>query len=202
MSKGKNHYILLEVSYNDEILLKLDLLLKKMLKSDDFKISSIKNQSDVILLNLFSLKSYITFIASFDALLIDFNDIKKGLIVPCFDLSFISLFSNVDDKKLMNIYSLISENKVDSSYLLLLDDIYSNFDGEVLKIIKVYIENNCSPELASISYYAHKNTITNNINKFINDSDIDLEYFYNRIYILSSIDYYLKNKVESGENYD
>mgnify|MGYP007002644060 CR=1 FL=1 len=170
-------------------------VLKKMiirfLKHEHF--SLVKN-NNYFLLSFLALNDLIIFISSFDALILDFPNLNKGLIIPSCDNSFIDLILKAKDKKLSNISDVLTDNDLNNFYYL-----FEDRDVQSLKMIHSFIINNSSPFLASIYSYAHKNTISYNVNSFIKDKKFDVEYFYNRLFLYKLLNRYFE---DLGEEYD
>ncbi len=163
----------------------------RFLKHDRF--SLVKN-GDYFLLSFSTLNDLIIFVSSFDALTLDFSNLKKGLIIPSCDNSFIDLIFKAKDKKLSNIDDVLADNDLNNFYYL-----FEDRDVQSLKMIHSFIINNSSPFLASIYSYAHKNTISYNVNSFIKDNKFDVEYFYNRLFLYKLLNRYFE---DLGEEYD
>lgn len=163
----------------------------RFLKHDHF---SFVKTDNYFLLSFSTLNDLIIFISSFDALTLDFPNLKKGLIIPSFDNSFTDLIFKAKDKKLSNIDDVLTDNDLNNFYYL-----FEDRDVQSLKMIHSFIINNSSPFLASIYSYAHKNTISYNVNSFIKDNKFDVEYFYNRLFLYKLLNRYFE---DLGEEYD
>lgn len=62
-------------------------------------------------------------------------------------------------------------------------------DYETLLTVKAYIENGNSPSLLAIRLFVHRNTVTYRIDRFMQETNIDLKPFANACFIFSLIDY-------------
>ena len=65
----------------------------------------------------------------------------------------------------------------------------NDIDYETLLTVKAYIENGNSPSLSAIRLFVHRNTVTYRIDRFMQETNIDLKPFANACFIFSLIDY-------------
>lgn len=117
---------------------------------------------------------------SFAAASEDLNVGFRGLIVPLFSESFVPFIDLVEEDHICYLFELgYTHHEVYADTLGLIDDI----DVYTLMTVKAYIESGNSPSLASLSLYVHRNTVTYRIDRFIQETGIDLKSFPNAVYV-------------------
>jgi DNA-binding PucR family transcriptional regulator len=118
--------------------------------------------------------------SSFAAAAEDLGSSFRGLIVPMFNDRFISFLTLVPDNSILYLFEaghLHPEIFIESMDLLESIDIYT------LMTVKAYIEAGNSPSLASLRLYVHRNTVTYRIDRFIQQTGIDLKPFPNSVFV-------------------
>lgn len=169
---------------------RLLILLKSLLK-ENFKYEVIDEVTTVVTLN--SDSELTTINASFLAMKEDFDSEVKILILPCLNKKLFSYVDSLKEGEIKNLFELTDEKRNLYKEMSFLVD---EFDIEILKTIKCYIEENKSPLLASLRLYCHRNTVSYRVKVFEKKTRISLDSFYNYIFVY----YLIKYKLEGESN--
>lgn len=143
-----------------------------------FSIKKITSKN--ILLTLKDVKDLSIFRASFPAVKIDNGYIHSALEIPC-DNSLFYPFLDLVEKGCETQLFKVAKNHpqvYDETY-----DLICSLDRDTLETIHFYIENDCSPLLASYALFIHKNTVTYRVNMFVKKTGISLELFSNQMFV-------------------
>lgn len=128
----------------------------------------------------------------------DLNSSFKGLIVPMFTDRFIPYIDLVEDNHIEYLFEVGHHNEaVYADNIDLLNDV----DVYTLMTVKAYIEAGNSPSLASLRLYVHRNTVTYRIDRFIQQTGIDLKSFPNSVFIFFLIEKKLSLSQETENLY-
>jgi hypothetical protein len=115
----------------------------------------------------------------------------KGLIVPLFNDRFVPYIDFVEDNSIKYLFEVGHDHDeiYDESA-----DLLSEIDYYTLLTVKSYIEAGNSPSMASLRLYVHRNTVTYRIDRFIQQTGIDLKPFPNSVFIY----FLIKKKIGQG----
>lgn len=101
----------------------------------------------------------------------------------------IALLKLVKDKKYgsfaMSFVIIQYYLKGDLDLFLLLKKEFSIIDKELLNTAISYINNNMNASLAAKSLYIHRNTFNYRLNKFIEETSLDIRNYNNSLYLLT-----------------
>jgi hypothetical protein len=128
---------------------------------------------------------------SFRAACEDLGGEVRGLIVPMFLDRFINYIHLVKENTIQYLFEVGYE---DHSIYADAQDLISDIDVYTLQTVKAYIEAGNSPSLASLRLYVHRNTVTYRVDRFIQQTGIDLKPFPNAVFIYFLIDDYIKKE--------
>jgi sugar diacid utilization regulator len=118
--------------------------------------------------------------SSFIAASEDLASTFKGLIVPMFSERFIPYIDLVEANSIKYLF------EVGHNYEQVYNDnidLLEGIDSYTLLTVKSYIESGNSPSLASLRLYVHRNTVTYRIDRFIQQTGIDLKAFPNSVFV-------------------
>jgi|GEM_PF-1167943 len=128
----------------------------------------------------------------------DLNSSFKGLIVPMFSDRFVPYINLVENNHIEYLFEVGHHNEsVYSDNIDLLNDV----DIYTLLTVKAYIEAGNSPSLASLRLYVHRNTVTYRIDRFIQQTGMDLKSFPSSVFIFFLIEKKLSISQETENIY-
>ncbi|MDY5454968.1 MAG: helix-turn-helix domain-containing protein [Bacilli bacterium] len=131
-------------------------------------------------------KTLALFKTCFDAVSSDLNAGIRALVVPLFYSNLMKYIKNVPFGTIKYLFEIGKDSEnIYRDALVLINDI----DYETLLTVKAYIENGNSPSLSAIRLFVHRNTVTYRIDRFMQETNIDLKPFANACFIFSLIDY-------------
>lgn len=170
------------ISFDDEMgQPRLERMLSRIL-GNPFEIRKISK--DRFILTLKDFKDLSIFRASFTALKIDNGYIHSALEIPCDNSIFYPYLDLVEKGCETQLFKVAKNNPqvYDETY-----DLICSMDKDTIETIHFYIENNCSPLLASYALFIHKNTVTYRVNTFVKRTGISLELFANQMFVYQLI---------------
>lgn len=185
-NKNYPYHVLLKLNDNKGDSSKILALLERIVKKDSFIMKSIDKELSSLSFN--DMNDFVIFINSFSALTMDCLFLNRAIIVPSLDEIFYLYLDRVKEGEIEYLYNVVNKDDYKNFYPLI-----AEFDDENLTTIKNYIEYNNSPSISSIASYSHKNTVAYRVNNFISSTSLDIELFYNRLFVLNLLIDYLKN---------